>query len=91
MTAVSEKTRYAGQDQQVYAGVLFSTEVESCFPEGMPRDPLTFRLACIEATKLVPLNDGPRGAWAREAYARQRLLEAIQARNKWYRENVRAP
>lgn len=85
MTAVRDKTRYTPADLDTYLTVLHSTDVHSCFSdEGLPPDPVLFKLACLHAAHAVPLNDPPRGAFNVDAYVRTRLQEALDARNRYY-------
>lgn len=90
MTTVAAKTRYEHNDLATYVHVLGSVDTMSCFPDGMPRDPVLYNVACVEAAHAVPLNDAPAGAFNRQAYVAQRLQEAVDFRNRFYRANLPA-
>lgn len=90
MTTAAAKTRYAHGDRETYADVLSRINPVSAFPEGRVEDATLYQRACWEATQAVPLNDAPAGAFNRQAYVRQRLHEAVEFRNKWYRDHLKA-
>jgi hypothetical protein len=75
-----------------YVDVLSRVEVLECFEGGLPNDPTLFRQACIEAAIAVPFDRvPPKGAFARHAYAVERLADACEYRNRWYRNHLPAP
>ena len=90
MTTAAAKLRYAHNDQETYVHVLRNVEPLSCFPSGVAEDPSLFMRACYAATEAVPLNDAPAGAFNRHAYVVERLQEAVEYRNKFYRLNLPA-
>lgn len=90
MTTAAAKVRYEHNDQATYVHVLRNVEPLSCFPEDSVPDQMLFMRACYAATEAVPMNDAPAGAFNRHAYVAQRLQEAVDYRNRFYRLNLPA-
>ena len=88
MTTVKQRTHYTPPDLATYMHVLENTAVDSCLHD-LPSDPVAFKLACLHAAHAVPLNDPPRGAFNVDAYVRQRLQEALDYRNRYYRSHLK--
>lgn len=88
MTTAAAKVRYSHNDRETYVDVLWRVDPLGAFPDGRIADPVLFKQACLEATLAVPLNDAPKGAFGRRAYVEQRLHEAVEFRNRWYRERL---
>lgn len=78
-------------DRDLVIEVLRSTEVLSCFPDGLPHDPVMFRLACEAAADKVPF---VRNSFHKNKQdsrnINMRLREALTFRNKWYRDQLKA-
>lgn len=90
MTTAAAKVRYQHNDRETYVDVLSRIEPHTCAIDGISLDPVLFKVACLEATQAVPLNDAPAGAYNRERYVRERLADAVAYRNRWYRLNLPA-
>lgn len=90
MTTVAAKTRYVHGDRETYVDVLSRVDPASCSVDGLTLDMALYKVACEAATQAVPLNDAPKGAFAREQYVRERLQYAVDFRNRWYRLNLPA-
>lgn len=76
-------------DHDLVVEVLRGTEVLSCFPDGLPHDPVLFRAACEAAADKVPfIRQSFNKNRQDERNIKMRLAEAITYRNKWYRDNL---
>ncbi len=75
-------------DHDLVVEVLSRTDPLSAFVEGFA-DTVHFRLACEAAADAVPFTyDSFDKAIVKDRKLRERLLEALHYRDKWYRDNL---
>lgn len=89
MTTAAAKVRYVHGDRETYVDVLSRIEPHTCAVDGS-LDPALYRVACLEATQAVALNDAPAGAFNRQRYVVERLQDAVEFRNRWYSNHLPA-